>query len=211
MVFSSNLRFIGDRFREKYLNSNDIDDRTVPANDWRINPWPLAPAIGGPYIGAHLRRADFIWNREGSSPTVDEIVFDLSKLCHIYGLSTVFIATDTTINEKQRIQLRANEYNITVTYFDREDLHPGEIAIIDQWIASHGRAFIGTFQSTFTFRVFEERQIMNFSPSSTHNLFCPDRLKNSDEDDDCCSRPTIWPVKFEPRFTISKTYTKNEL
>lgn len=98
MVFSSNLRFIGDQFREKYLDSNDIDDRTLPPYNWQINPWPLSPAEGGLYIGAHLRRADFIWNRDESYPNVDEIIVDLSKLCHKHGLTKVFIATDTSVN-----------------------------------------------------------------------------------------------------------------
>jgi hypothetical protein len=38
----------------------------------------------------------------------------------------------------------------------------GGIAIIDQLIASHAKYFIGSYESTFSFRIQEEREIMGF-------------------------------------------------
>lgn len=52
------------------------------------------------------------------------------------------------------------------------------------------RYFIGTFESTFTYRIYEEREIMGFPIKSTFNTFC----KN--EDLSKCEQNSVWPIAY---------------
>lgn len=69
----------------------------------------------------------------------------------------------------------------------------GGVAIIDQWIASHAKYFIGSKESTFSFRIREDRQLMGFSQDSTFNDLCGEGGKP-----DSCSRPTYWKMVQRP-------------
>lgn len=62
----------------------------------------------------------------------------------------------------------------------------GGVAIIEQIICSYGRHFIGTHESTFSFRIQEEREIIGFPISSTFNRFCGTNVK--------CEKPSQWTV-----------------
>lgn len=67
----------------------------------------------------------------------------------------------------------------------------GGIAIIDQIICSHAQLFIGTYESTFTYRIYEEREILGFSKNSTFNTFC-----KNDESDENCQKNSVWPIVY---------------
>jgi len=71
-----------------------------------------------------------------------------------------------------------------------EFLLDGGVAIIEQIICSHARAFIGTYESTFSFRIQEEREIMGFHPDTTFQRLCGD-------DDVDCQQPSRWRAHFE--------------
>ena len=66
----------------------------------------------------------------------------------------------------------------------------GGIAIIDQILCAHSRYFIGTYESTFSFRIQEEREILGFNYSTTFNRFCFETNKN-----EC--QTTRWLIKKE--------------
>lgn len=51
------------------------------------------------------------------------------------------------------------------------------------------RYFIGSYESTFSFRIQEEREILGFDPDTTFNRLCPDT--NSD-----CEKPSIWKIVY---------------
>lgn len=73
------------------------------------------------------------------------------------------------------------------------DIHrygDGGVAIIDQWIAAHAVYFVGTGESTFSFRIREDRQFMGFSVSSTFNQLCGHGY--DDTDPHSCPAPTKW-------------------
>lgn len=63
----------------------------------------------------------------------------------------------------------------------------GGIAIIEQIICAHARFFIGTYESTFSFRIQEEREILGFRVNTTFNSFC----KNADDE---CTQPSVWKI-----------------
>lgn len=62
----------------------------------------------------------------------------------------------------------------------------GGVAIIEQIVCSHARHFIGTHESTFSFRIQEEREIIGFPVSSTFNRLCGSN-KN-------CEKPSKWLI-----------------
>lgn len=70
-----------------------------------------------------------------------------------------------------------------------EEYGDGGVAIIDQIICSHARYFIGTHESTFSFRIQEEREILGFSEYTTFNRLCGDQ-----EED--CDAPSVWKIVY---------------
>lgn len=66
----------------------------------------------------------------------------------------------------------------------------GGVAIVDQIICSHAKAFIGTYESTFTYRIYEEREILGFSKDTTFNTFC------KYEDGKNCEKNSVWPIAY---------------
>ncbi|XP_047103138.1 GDP-fucose protein O-fucosyltransferase 2-like isoform X2 [Schistocerca piceifrons] len=71
----------------------------------------------------------------------------------------------------------------------KEKYKDGGVAIIEQIICSHARYFIGSYESTFSFRIQEEREIMGFPTEATYNRLCGDGVRN-------CSKPAQWRVVF---------------
>lgn len=56
-------------------------------------------------------------------------------------------------------------------------------------------SFIGSHESTFSFRIREDRQLMGFSKESTFNVLCGRRDNESDHTS--CAMPTYWEVPRE--------------
>lgn len=96
------------------------------------------------------------------------------------------------------------------SFQQKAQIMDGGIAIIDQIICSHAkygsspkhfiknncwnfcfcRHFIGTYESTFTYRIYEEREILGFPKDATFNTFC----KNDDLSN--CEKNSVWPIVF---------------
>ena len=66
----------------------------------------------------------------------------------------------------------------------------GGVAIIDQWICAHAQYFVGTKESTFSFRIQEERDILGFHADTTFNCLCPDNEIGK------CEQPTRWRIVY---------------
>ncbi|XP_061089395.1 GDP-fucose protein O-fucosyltransferase 2 isoform X2 [Conger conger] len=190
MVFAKHLRVIGDEFRAKYLNSTDESDRTVYDEDWTRMKAKLGSAKGGPYLGVHLRRKDFIWGHREDVPSLKGAVKKIRSLMKKLKLERVFIATDAVEEELEELKRMLPEtVRFEPTWEDVELLKDGGVAIIDQWICVHARYFIGTALSTFSFRIHEEREILGFDPKTTYNRFCGDDEKE-------CEQPTHWKIVY---------------
>lgn len=54
----------------------------------------LGSAKGGPYIGVHLRRKDFIWGHREDVPSLKGAVKKIRSLMKKHKLDKVFVATD---------------------------------------------------------------------------------------------------------------------
>lgn len=108
------------------------------------------------------------------------------------GLTTVFVATDALLEEFEELQQHLQEYQVLryePSKVVKQTYKDGGVAIIEQIICSHARFFSGTYESTFSFRIQEEREIMGFPPDRTFSRLCGD-------DEQMCSQPSAWRIVF---------------
>uniref|UniRef100_A0A493TW10 GDP-fucose protein O-fucosyltransferase 2 n=1 Tax=Anas platyrhynchos platyrhynchos TaxID=8840 RepID=A0A493TW10_ANAPP len=190
MVFAKHLRVAGDEFRNKYLQSTDKADRTHYNEDWTQMKVKTGTALGGPYLGVHLRRKDFIWGHREDVPSLQGAVKKIRSLLEAHKLEKVFIATDAVEEEIELLKkLLPEMVRFEPSWKELELYKDGGLAVIDQWICAHARYFIGTSVSTFSFRIHEEREILGFDPKTTYNRFCGEKEKN-------CEQPTHWKIVY---------------
>jgi peptide-O-fucosyltransferase len=105
-------------------------------------------------------------------------------------LTQVFIATDASEDEYKNLVEKIPHNYKTIKYVPSNGVKikykDGGVAIIEQIICSYARHFVGTHESTFSFRIQEEREILGFPVATTFNSFC----KNGDD----CPQPSIWKI-----------------
>ncbi|XP_013103036.1 GDP-fucose protein O-fucosyltransferase 2 [Stomoxys calcitrans] len=195
MRFAGNLVEIAAKFRHTHFDSNDQRDNVQRPPMWEYeNPSHKGLAIGGPYLCAHLRRGDFLYGREATTPTLKSSALQIKYHLINYNLSTVFLATDATAFEIKNLKSYIPRHR--VVRFTAEDLQQkasikdGGIAIIDQLICAHAHFFVGTYESTFTYRIYEEREILGFPKSRTFNTLCKKSTMES------CSQNSVWPIVY---------------
>ncbi|XP_067003331.1 GDP-fucose protein O-fucosyltransferase 2 [Anabrus simplex] len=190
MRFAKHLVEVATDFRRNRLNSSDEADGVVRPTDWTKEK-PRSGTLGGPYMCVHLRRKDFLWGRSKEVPSLESAAEQLRDMLLELYLDTLFVATDAPVEEFIQLQLLLSEF--TVVRYEpsqevRLDYKDGGLAIIEQIICSHSRHFVGTHESTFSFRIQEEREIMGFSPESTFNRLCGTAVK--------CEPPSKWRIVF---------------
>ncbi|XP_075463263.1 GDP-fucose protein O-fucosyltransferase 2 isoform X3 [Ascaphus truei] len=188
MVFAQHLRVVGDEFRASFLQSSDAADKTRFQEDWTKGK--PGTALGGAYLGVHLRRKDFIWGHREDVPSLQGAAEEIHSLLEKLKLNRVFVATDADRQDLEELRKLIPEMvRFDPTWEELELYKDGGVAIIDQWICAHARHFIGTSVSTFSFRIHEEREILGFDPKTTYNRFCGDTEKN-------CEQPTHWKIVY---------------
>nr|XP_012299734.1 GDP-fucose protein O-fucosyltransferase 2 isoform X2 [Aotus nancymaae] len=140
MVFARHLREVGDQFRSRHLNSTDATDRIPFQEDWTKMKVMLGSALGGPYLGVHLRRKDFIWGHREDVPSLEGAVRKIRSLMKTQRLDKVFVATDAVRREYEELKkLLPEMVRFEPTWEELELYKDGGVAIIDQWICSHAR------------------------------------------------------------------------
>ncbi|KAL1512523.1 hypothetical protein ABEB36_002104 [Hypothenemus hampei] len=191
MRFNVKLRQIAKEFRREFLNSTDSNDNTHLPIDWRDEK-PKRSAKGGPYLAIHLRRQDFLRGRPDQVPDLKSVADQISKKLVELNLTKVFIATDAPLSEYNELQKFLNPNHETFKYVPsievENEFFSGGIAIIDQIICSYARYFMGTAESTFSFRIQEEREILGFPTKTTFNVLC--------KDENHCEKPSIWKIVY---------------
>lgn len=100
-------------------------------------------AVGGGYVCAHLRRADFLRGREKTTPSLRSAATQISTQLKRFNLTTVFIASDCTGKEFHDLKGYLKQYRVVkftpASNEERDRLRPGGVAIVDQIICSHSR------------------------------------------------------------------------
>ncbi|KRZ41270.1 GDP-fucose protein O-fucosyltransferase 2 [Trichinella pseudospiralis] len=192
MRYSASIRKAADDFRREELNSDDVTDKTEILEDWTLMKVKPGQAIGGPYLAVHLRRRDFVTSRSKQIPTVKGAAEQISKLLKTLKLEIVYLSTDAPETEVDELKSFLNETAV-IKRFKPTDAQlqkflDGGVATIEQWICAHAKYFIGTAESTFSFRIQEDREILGFSHNTTFNCLCPDHNLN-------CEQPAKWYMK----------------
>ncbi|XP_030764896.1 uncharacterized protein LOC115889108 isoform X3 [Sitophilus oryzae] len=191
MRFNVKIRKIASDFRNSYLNSSDELDNTILEQNWEDEK-PKRNAIGGPYLAVHLRRRDFVRARVNEIPDFNSVYSQISKKLDELKLHSVFIATDSPEKEfnelKSKFDKKYEVYRYIAPPEIEKEYHEAGVAIIDQIICSHARYFIGTSESTFSFRIQEEREILGFRTNTTYNVLC--KNKNN------CKKPSVWQIVY---------------
>ncbi|XP_046399109.1 GDP-fucose protein O-fucosyltransferase 2 [Ischnura elegans] len=210
MRFASPLIQEGTKFRQQFLNSSDELDDTVSPEDWRdekpslghkdgIKGKEIIFSKGGPYLCLHLRRQDFLWGRSSEVPSLKWAALQVLKHLERLKLSTVFLATDAPDKEvaefRQYIGPNYNVMQWKPSMAQKRLYKDGGVAIIEQIICRHARYFIGTHESTYSFRIQEEREILGFHPDSTFNRLCGGDVPSTGEESRC-ERPSRWRIAF---------------
>ncbi|XP_057322650.1 GDP-fucose protein O-fucosyltransferase 2 [Microplitis mediator] len=189
MRYNNELYKIANEFREEFLNSSDGRDKTERPEDWRVEK-SGRHAIGGPYLAVHLRRRDFLTGRSESVPTIKGAGSQLIEKLEELELDTVFVATDADNEEYKELKKHLKGYNVykyTPTDYVKNKFKDGGVAIIDQIISSYARYFIGTYESTFTFRIQEDREILGFKKKTTFNSLCGKKK---------CEKSSQWTITY---------------
>jgi len=179
------------------LISEDNEKIEYLGENWKnYNPKKLPTKVGGNYIACHLRRRDFLrMQKHRNIPTMKGAAKFMLKKAVEYGVDKIYVATDANEVELGQIEevLKGKMVRfVPETPGEAVELHKGGIAIVDQIICSHARYFVGTEDSTFSFRINEERSILGFSKKSTYNRFCKDGLE-------VCGSPTFWEIIYDKR------------
>ncbi|KAL1237567.1 GDP-fucose protein O-fucosyltransferase [Trichinella spiralis] len=190
MRYSAAIRKAADDFRREELNSDDVTDKTEILDDWTLMKVKPGQAIGGPYLAVHLRRRDFVTSRSKQIPTVKGAAEQISKLLKMLKLEVVYVSTDApeTVDElKAFLNETAVIKRFKPTDAQLQKFLDGGVATIEQWICAHAKYFIGTAESTFSFRIQEDREILGFSHNTTFNCLCPDHNLN-------CEQPAKWCI-----------------
>lgn len=191
MKFSKRLVTRANKFRRDQLNSDNMKDDTVVEEDWR-NQKAERKERGGDYGCVHLRRGDFARSRQEQVPSISGAGKQLAKRMRDRDLKVVFVSTDATKREFQELQENMEEIKAVRFEPTEEELKAfkdGGVAIVDQSICSHAKYFIGSRESTFTFRIQEEREIMGFRLADTFDMLCKDN-------EESCESGSKWKIDW---------------
>lgn len=193
MRFSKHLVETANNYRKLRFGSDDASDLVQRPANW-LDERPYRGARGGNYLCAHIRRADFVYGREQTTPSLRSVATQIKLKLNELQLDKVFVSSDCSRPEYKDLKSylrRAKLYRFTAdTFVERNALKDGGIAIVDQIICSHARYFMGSQESTFTYRIYEEREILGFPKDATFNTLC----KNEDGSD--CEKNSVWPIVY---------------
>lgn len=140
MRFNKALAQLADDFRETVLNDADGGGLVVRPKSW-CDEVEHRTSVGGAYLAAHLRRSDFLYGREKTTPTLLSASVQLKRKLRQLNLTTVFLASDCTGHEFLDFKNLMRPFRV-VKYTPESrsnELNDGSVAIIDQIIASYAR------------------------------------------------------------------------
>ncbi|CAH2062485.1 unnamed protein product, partial [Iphiclides podalirius] len=145
------------------------------------------------YIAVHWRRQDFARSRKRDVPSIQGAVKQIKEALenHVPNIQRIFIATDASAEEANQLEKGLKNFGYKVYFYtpSKSELsvyREGGVAVIEQIICSHAAYFVGTHESTFSFRIQEEREILGFDSRTTFNRLCPDTGK--------CEEPSKWTI-----------------
>ncbi|KJH47843.1 hypothetical protein DICVIV_06038 [Dictyocaulus viviparus] len=153
----------------------------------RLSPFLLPPAVIGSIASVFCFGLTVFFNDLEQPLWNYPTMKDLNELCEKMDVKRLFLATDATDEEVEQL---SKMLHVPVLRFRDPKLLDGAVSIVDQWICAHAKMFVGSYESTFSYRIQEDREILGFAPMTTFNRLCPDRLHN-------CEQPAKWTIVYE--------------
>lgn len=189
--FTDKIITRANKFRRNYFDSDDEKDKTFISNDLtldnklnKLNRQKQSDTVGGNYVAVHLEinKNDQFDNLNITEQlTNEQIIKQILIALKDTDLNKVFIKidkdeqwTDLELEFKKQLNLEfksVDKYKLLRYKNKSNKLNALELELIQQWILSHGKLFIGTSNSMFSRLVQEQREILGFKPSTTLNVF----------------------------------------
>ena len=156
----------------------------------------------------HLRRNDYVHSRKNQIPSIKGAAEQIKRKLEEKNLKTVFVSTDAPMEEFLQFKDDLGDGFEAVKFVPEPDVlekfKDGGVAIVDQIICSHARHFVGSAESTFTFRIQEEREIMGFDVDSTFGMLCPDGKFD-------CEKGSVWKIAYPAADAVKEEGRHEEL
>lgn len=158
MQFSERVLRYADEFRLQHFDSDDSRDKTFIGDDWILEKTKRerkpGDALGGEYVAVHLRRGDF--KKATDAVSVSDAIAQSFVALRKFNATKLFVACDCDADDWQQLQRqfeqskKAENQIYELFRYQNDRLSDGELAIVDQWICAHAKAFIGKFILTTT-------------------------------------------------------------
>ncbi|SPJ10167.1 GDP-fucose protein O-fucosyltransferase 2, putative [Plasmodium sp. DRC-Itaito] len=136
------------------------------------------------YISSHLRYNDFRYISRYNVPPIHIALLKLLYIMFIHNCDLIFIASDEKVQIQKIIHKDFNQYKKHFYFYNnKNNLHEGEFAIIEQWICTRSYIFIGNIFSRFTMHINWERHLINKGQIDQNIDLCSYNI-NDDYDQD---------------------------
>eukprot|EP00802_Teleaulax_amphioxeia_P015461 Tamp_15551.p1 GENE.Tamp_15551~~Tamp_15551.p1 ORF type:complete len:494 (+),score=74.66 Tamp_15551:126-1484(+) len=166
-----NVAFTPSDLFQQILQSLLFSNPLIQAADTVMASLGLGGVGGGggghEFLAVHLRRNDMkFWkNRQHSWPDTGQVLLQIEEALSSSGLSHVFLASDTSDEERHALQAALWRDRHTTLQFvggaggvvPPAGFSEAQLAVLDQVICARGRMFVGNFWSTFSWAIIEER------------------------------------------------------
>eukprot|EP00457_Paulinella_chromatophora_P005614 gb/GEZN01005631.1/.p1 GENE.gb/GEZN01005631.1/~~gb/GEZN01005631.1/.p1 ORF type:complete len:520 (-),score=89.83 gb/GEZN01005631.1/:218-1558(-) len=144
-----------------------------------------------PYLAVHLRRGDFVVHSK--APALEEAVESIraardaftSRLQSVSAgvVLPVFVATATSTQELARLRSLLPGMLLLADWPHHTNFSVGQRLVLDMIISAHADWFLGTEDSTVTFRIREDRELLGRTESSTYGVVCGSTALTKHRDD----------------------------
>ncbi|CRG96640.1 GDP-fucose protein O-fucosyltransferase 2, putative [Plasmodium gallinaceum] len=113
------------------------------------------------YLSSHLRYTDFRKISYYDVPPINISIFKLLYIMFMNENEKIFISTDEKKEVQKIVNQEFNEFKNYFYFYENENYHEGEVAIIDQWICIKSKIFVGNIFSRYSLHIKWERYLMN--------------------------------------------------
>ncbi|GAW80157.1 GDP-fucose protein O-fucosyltransferase 2 [Plasmodium gonderi] len=112
------------------------------------------------YLSCHLRYNDFRKIPAYDIPPISISILKLLYIMFVHNMDKIFISSDEKTQIKKIINKEFPQFKHFFFFYENDNLHTGQVAIIDQWISSLSEIFVGTIFSRFSMHIKWERYLI---------------------------------------------------
>ncbi|SCQ16081.1 GDP-fucose protein O-fucosyltransferase 2, putative [Plasmodium ovale] len=133
------------------------------------------------YLGIHLRYNDFLKITSYDIPPLRIAILKTIYIFFLTNCKKIFISTDEKNKVHKIVNKNFKEFKHIFYFYENSNYHPGEVAIIDQWICTHAKVFIGNLFSRFSMHIKWERHLINKGKENDNLDLCGYNINNNEK------------------------------